>query len=133
MFAVRFGPAAAKLRPLLDDQFEIMRVGLEELGISGGRGAELAQAFDARHGREDVLVEAEQDLEAGRPEEVILAAEIAIDGALAHACPVGDDLDVGAAEADFGKGADGLIQYGLPLVGVFGATAVSGGHSNAAA
>ena len=49
------------------------------------------------------------------PEEVFLAAEVAIDGALADARPIGDHLDVGPAEAEFGKGADGLFEDGLPL------------------
>ena len=74
------------------------------------------------HRLEHVPLQAEHDLVGGGPEEVFLAAEVAIDGPFADPGPVGDHLDVGAAEAEFGKGADGLFEDGLPLSGVFGAS-----------
>ena len=101
-------------------QFEELGVVLKEPGVCRGRGAKLgARPLGALHRLEDAPIHAEQHFIGGGPEEVFLAAKIAIDGALAHAGPVGNDLNVGAAETDFRKGADRLVQDGLPFARVF--------------
>lgn len=124
----RGGLAVAEMGPLLDHQFEILAVLVEEREESHERGPHPLQRIDWGSGGcfENGLTELASTSIGRGEEQPFLGAEVAIDGPFTHACAVGDFLNVGrgkpALGKDFYRGRQNVFRpFGVAVVGAVSA------------
>ena len=129
VFAMGVRPGSVKLGSFLDGQFQIVGICIEEVGVGDGGSAELGVgAVDSLHRPKHVLLHAHEDFIGCGPEELFLAAEVAIDGPFADARPVGNDLDVGVLKSAFREGANRLLHNGGAFFGIGWVGTTGNGH-----